>query len=204
MAWDTNPTVADAVVAIGNDFEAMQWSSAPEIATTPRELHDLVVSIAGVVGAPTDDVEVVILGGNKIIAAGVLQSATSTTVVRIAAADSEADDYYNGMFFAMTGAAGEAGEVRQITDYVTSTDDITLDHALSGTPSAAETYDIFHMRQLERFIIEAADPATRDKPTVDGVQVVGYRYYIVLVRRTGTTDAHGVIASYTGDGVSAT
>ena len=51
------------------------------------------------------------------------------------------DLHYNNMVFVMT-SGDEAGEVRRISDYAGADGSVTLDTALSGTPSTTETFAI--------------------------------------------------------------
>lgn len=76
-----------------------------------------------------------------LVATGTAQSATSTTVV-LAAGETFADDVLNGMTLVVHGATQGYTQVRQITDYVGSTDTATVD-AWTVTPSGTITYWVF-------------------------------------------------------------
>lgn len=73
---------------------------------------------------------------------GALASAASATSMTLDSDASDEDDTYNGMLFRMT-SGDEADEQRYITDYDGDTVTATLSAALSGTPSATETFVIF-------------------------------------------------------------
>ncbi len=75
-----------------------------------------------------------------IVVTGVLEGAPSTTVLPTDLTEAT-DDHYNDMLFVMT-SGDEAGELRRITDYAGANGAVTLDPALSGTPSTTETFVI--------------------------------------------------------------
>lgn len=79
-------------------------------------------------------------GLSGVVAYGTAQSATSTTLV-LAAASAFADDELNGCTALITGGTG-AGQIRKITDYVSSSDTATVD-TWTTTPSGTITYVIF-------------------------------------------------------------
>jgi hypothetical protein len=76
-----------------------------------------------------------------LVATGTAQSATSTTVV-LASGETFADDVPNGMTLVVHGSTQGYSQVRQITDYVGSTDTATVD-AWTVTPSGTITYWLF-------------------------------------------------------------
>lgn len=77
-----------------------------------------------------------------IVDQGTAQSATGTTLVLRAAA-AFADDELNGCFIVITGGTTGVGQVRQITDYVSSTDTATV-ATWTTTPTGTITYKIFY------------------------------------------------------------
>ena len=79
-------------------------------------------------------------GAGTLLSSGTAQSATSTTLV-LAAAAAFADDELIGNLIKITGGTG-AGQSRQITDNVNSTDTVTVDRAWTTTPDNTSTYEI--------------------------------------------------------------
>lgn len=77
-----------------------------------------------------------------IVATGSLEGTPSSTVLQTDLAELT-DDHYNNMIFMMT-SGDEAGESRRISDYTGATGTVTLDTALSGAPTAAETFVIIN------------------------------------------------------------
>ncbi len=127
---------------------------------------------------------------------------TGAVTIDVAAGDNEANDFYMGMHFLMT-SGGELKDIREIADYVSSTDALTLLRALSGTPTAAETYDIFNMGEVDSGTITAETTLTEDLNQKALVAVSGYPCLIARARSTGSTDAHIALMTYTLDNVSA-
>jgi hypothetical protein len=76
-----------------------------------------------------------------LVATGTAQSATATTLV-LAAAEAFADDTVNGMTLVVYGSTQGYAQVRQVTDYVLSTDTATVD-TWTVTPSGTITYWLF-------------------------------------------------------------
>jgi hypothetical protein len=97
-----------------------------------------------------------------LVATGTAQSATSTTVV-LASGETFADDVPNGMTLVVHGSTQGYSQVRQVTDYVGSTDTATVD-AFTVTPSGTITYWLF-----------ATPPAVASGtlPAVNTVQISG-------------------------------
>lgn len=201
MAWAT--FVSSELLTCDANFEAFDdGTNAIVITLNPHELLAMAFSIASEVGE-TDDLEIQILGGSRITTGNGLDAVTSATVMDLdTAADSEADDYYMGMYFLMT-SGGEVADLREVSDYTNANDRITLARALSGTPSAAETYDIFHMSAIAQFLVIAETVLTEDLPQNATITVSGYEYIIARARATGATDAHAALMTYQKDGVSA-
>ena len=202
MAWST--FTSSELLTCDANFEAFHdGTTAIVLSLNPRELLDLNFTIASEVGE-VDDLEIQILGGNRVVNDSVSQTITSTTVFEIADADDEAADYYIGMYALFT-SGGEIKDVREISDMTTSagTPTLTVVRALSGTPTATETVDIFHMRPISQFTITAETVLTEDLPQNSGIPVMGFPFIIVRARSTGGTDAHIALMTYTKDGVSA-
>jgi hypothetical protein len=82
-------------------------------------------------------------GANRwtgIIDQGTAQSATGTTL-RLRSAAAFADDELNGCWIVITGGSAGVGQVRRITDYVSSTDTATVD-TWTTTPTGTITYQV--------------------------------------------------------------
>ena len=204
MAWDA--FASSELLTCDANFEAFHnGTDAIIISTTPREFVDFNFTIASEVGE-VDDLEIQILGGNRVVSASAILASSTDTLIGLASGQTEADDYYMGMYLAMT-QGGETKDIREISDYIktggTVEDQCTLVRALSGTPSTAEQCSIFHMRPVSQFIIKAETTLTEDLPQNGGVLLVGHPYYIARARSTGGTDAHIALMTYTPDGVSA-
>ncbi len=204
MAWST--FTSSELLTCDANFEAFHdGTDAIVLTLTPRELLDLNFTIASEVGE-ADDLEIQVLGGNRVVDGSAVVANTTDTLIGIAVADTEADDYYMGMYLNMT-TGGETKDIREIADYDktggTAEDQCTLVRALTGTPSVAETCSIYHMRPISQFIIVAETTLTEDLPQNSGVTVMGFPYIIVRARATGGTDAHIALMTYAKDGVSA-
>lgn len=197
MAWDT--FVSSEILTCDANFEAFDdGTNAIVISLDPRKWLDMNFTIASEVGE-ADDLEIQILGGNRVVnnTPNGLDAVTSSTVMDLeTAADSEADDYYMGMYFLMT-EGGEIKEVREISDYTNTNDRITLARALSAAPAVGENYDIFHMRAIAQFTITAETALTEDLPQNSGLLVVNFPFVIARARSTGGADAHKALMTYT-------
>lgn len=197
MAWGS--VVLSALLTCDGNFEAFDdGSAAIVISLNPRELVSLNFSISSLIGE-ADDLEVQVLGGHRLFNDSVLGTITSDTIIDLA--DSKADDFYVAKYFLMT-TGGEIKDVREIVDYVNSTDAATLIRALSGTPTATETYDIFDLDVLATFIITAETTPTEDTTQSRGVRITGVPFVIARARATGDTDAHIALMTYQKDQVS--
>ncbi len=204
MAWGA--FLSSETLTVDGDFEAYQVAgggAAVVIQLGPLETAVLNFNIASVVGE-VDDLEIQILQGTRISSGNTYDAAGATTTVDIdTAADTQPDDYYIGMYHRPT-TGGEIADVRLITDYDGTTNDrLTLDHAMVGSPSSGEGYEIFQMHGIS-FIITAetvpidADPQNA-KITVNGQ---AGEFVIARAKRTGTTDAHKTVMTYQLNGVS--
>lgn len=205
MAWDA--AIASALLTCDANFEAFSDATKAIVITpNPREICSFSFSIASEVGE-ADDLEVQILGGHRLISGSAILASSTDTLIGLAIGDTQADDYYMGMYLNMI-QGGELKDVREIADYDktggTVEDQCTLVRALSGTPSTAEQCSIYHMRAVSQFIITAETILTEDLPQNSGVNVMGYPFLIARARSTGGTNAHIALMSYALDGVSAT
>ena len=204
MAWASG--VSSELLTCDANFEAFHDGSKAIVLTlNPRELLDLNFTIASEVGE-VDELEIQVLGGNRVVAGSAPLASSTDTLIGLASGDTEADDYYMGMYLNMQ-QGGELKDVREISDYLktggTVEDQCTLVRALTGTPSTAEQCDVFHMRPIAQFLIIAETTLTEDLPQNSGISVMGFPYVIARARSTGGTDAHIALMTYTKDGVSA-
>ncbi len=206
MAWSA--FTSSALLTCDANFEAFHdGTDAIVLTLNPRELLDLNFTIASEVGE-MDDLEIQVLGGNRVVSASAVVTNTTDTLIGIAVADTELDDYYMGMYLLMdAGEGGESKDIREISDYDksggTAEDQCTLVRALTGTPSVGETISIYHMRPISQFTITAETALTEDLPQNSGVTVMGFPFIIVRARATAGNDAHIALMTYTKDGVSA-
>lgn len=203
MAWAT--FVSSELLTTDANFEAFHdGTDAIVITLNPRELMHLTFTIASEVGE-VDDLEIQILGGSRVVSASAILASSTDTLIGLAIGDTEADDYYMGMYLNMT-QGGETKDIREISDYDktggTVEDQCTLVRALTGTPSTAEQCSIYHMGVISQFIITAETALTEDLPQNAVVSVMGFQYVIPRARATGGTDAHIALMTYTKDGVS--
>ena len=209
MSWRTATTSALLTTDAAFEMFVHTDGSPVIIFPKPREVLHFVFSIASEVGE-VDTLDWQVLGGNRIIKDGILpQVAESTSALGIAIADQQGnDDYYMGMYFNMT-SGGEIGDLRVIADY----DDaggaaaalVTLEAALTGTPSAAETYSIYHLSE----IVDGSGSITSETALTEALPqnaefgASGYPCLIPRVKAGGGTDAHIALLTYTRDGVDA-
>ncbi len=202
MAWASPVTSARLTVNGDGFYEAFHdGTNVIVIQPNPREICQFTFSIASEVGE-ADNLDWQILGGHRIIQNGISGTITSTTVFDVAAADNQADDYYMGMFWRFT-SGGETADLREIENYVSSTDAVTVVRALSGTPTITETYDIYHLGEVDSGTITAETTLTEDLAQHALVAVSGYPLLIARARATGSTDTHIALMTYALDGVSA-
>lgn len=203
MAWSA--PITSAALTCDANYECLLDSSGDPlvIEPNPREIVDFIFSIASEVGE-TDNLEWQILAGHRIIEDSAMGTVGGTTIIDVASGDNQANDYYMGMYFLPTSpGVTEVGDLREIIDYVSSTDALTLIRALTGTPTIGELYDIFHLKEIAQGIITAETALTEDLSQNGGpVPLAGYSVLIPRVRATGGTDAHEALVTYATDGVS--
>jgi hypothetical protein len=112
-------------------------------AITSSEVADGAVDAGAIADNAIDEATFATTAGSfeplGIVDQGTAQSATSTTVVLRAAA-AFADDELNGLRIFLTGGTG-AGQVREITDYVSATDTASV-ATWTTTPSGTITYQV--------------------------------------------------------------
>lgn len=201
MAWGT--FTESAYLTLDGDFEAvLEGSDAMSIALNPREAASMIFTV-DVVGT-TDDVEVRVLQGHQIVTGLGLDAGNSTVLVDLNTSSDPiaADGDETGTWFVMT-SGDEQGEMRLVTDSTDTNDRITLDHALSGTPSASETYDRYRLKAYD-FLIDCGASVSEDQIVTQGFTAYAEdgQYVLVMARATGATNAHRLKVSYQVDGVS--
>ena len=201
MAWGT--ATESAFLALTQNYEFIEDATPDAIVLTlnPRELVNLIFTCDHD-GAGTDDIEIQILAGNQISTGNGLDGATSTSDVEL---DTAADGFsangdMNGFYLVMT-SGGERGEGRLIIASVAADDGVNLSHALSGTPSATETYDLYRFDILQELTVDLADPA-EGAPNNTGTIVTGYQYVAAIARMDGATNTPKLKMTYHQDGVS--
>ncbi len=204
MAW-AGTVISEDLAADGN-FEAFTTSGAAIFITlNPRELLSLTINTDWD-GAGTDELEIQVLGGHQISSGNTPDAVNTASTIELdtaaGAPDAQAaDDDLTGRYFVMT-TGGEIAEVRLIVSSQASDDEVTLDHALSGSPETSETYDLYSLGIISQFLIDLADPA-EDVPMAMSLTVVGYPVVLVMARVTGTpTDSPTARLTYDKDGVS--
>ncbi len=186
------------------NFEAFQASSgvAAIVQLNPRELATVHISLDAV--GTTDNLSWQLLAGSKVGGAAdydAVASSTTVMVLETAVHPMTTDDEFAGMYHLNLQGA-EAGEWRLIVDSTAAADGITLDHALSGTPSEAETYEIYRFSVWDSGIIVPLTTPTIANPQNVMTSIVGPDYFMVQVK-SAATDAHIAYMTYQKDGVSA-
>ncbi len=132
-------------------------------------------------------------------ASGTAQAGAATTIT-LAAGDTNADDYYNGMVIEITGGEG-AGQWARITDYVSSTKIATLATTWGITPDNTSTYQI-----LGGYTGTAQAGASTTITLASGESATDDFYNGMLVRITSGTGSGQVrrITDYVGSSKVAT
>lgn len=167
---------------------------------------ELVILTFNVDAAGTsDDLDILPVQGQLISTGNTLDGVTSTTDVELdTAADGFSnDDDMNGLWIVFTSGACQ-GEGRLIVDSVAADDGVNLSHALSTSPSAGDSYDLYRFVPVVPFVMDPQTTITTDAQNNDGT-TLSYgagRYWACLTRATGSTDAHRVKMGYETSGVS--
>ena len=184
-------------------WEAFQHTSnTPVIQLNPRELATIHFNLNAV--GTTDNFDWRILAGSKVGAQGNWDAVTDASNLDLETGvhTLTADDEFAGMYV-VAANGGEAGELRLITAATSSDDGITVDHAFSGAPSAGELYDIYKFWIWDAGVIVPLTTPTIANPQHAGTTIVGPDYFVVLGKRTGSTDSHLAYMTFQKDGVSA-
>lgn len=196
IAWGTW-TQAE-VLTVDANYEFLKDSAGTDAIVLAPGAFDYIDFFfrVDVAGTPTDDVEIQIVGGHRVSTGNGLDGATGAADLELdTAADGfSVDDDMNGRHIIMT-SGGEQGEGRLITDSVAADDGVNLSHALSGTPSATETYDLYDFAVAMALTIATAT-AAEDEPNTADAMIRGKPYVAVKVRADGATDSHRVFMSY--------
>lgn len=141
-----------ALVVIKSDL-AQVYSDTTIIASDAVQIY----SDTTIIASDTTRIEAALIA-----ATGALEGTPSSTVLQTDLAETT-NDHYNNMVFVMT-SGDEAGEARRILDYTGASGTITLETALSGSPSAAETFVILNIPVL-------GEPTEWDKLTSDAAAI---------------------------------
>lgn len=204
MAWGT--LLQSAFLTVDANYEFLEdGTDAIVLALNPREGGSVVFHYDA--AGTTDDLEIQVLQGHRISTGNGLDGATAADDLELdTAADGfTTDDDMNGTYIIMT-SGGEQGEGRQISDSVAADDGVNLTHALSGVPSAAETYDLYKFGYaVEMTLSPAALTSSDDDPLHSkpiSFDARNGQYIAFRARASGATDAHRVRASYQVDGVA--
>ncbi len=203
MSWRT--PISSALRTLTNNDEWYPFLDTSGniiiIEPKPRDVVHFVLSIASEVGE-AQDMDWQVLGGHRIIQGSALSDVTDASNIDIAVVDNQANDYYMGMYFNMT-TGGEAGELRLVDDYATATNLISFFVALTGTPTAGELYDIYHLSEIldGSGTITAETTLTEDLPQNAEFGASGYPVLIPRARSAG--DNHVALLTYAIDGVDA-
>ncbi len=188
------------------DYEAFQASSgiAAIVRLNPRELATIHINLDAV--GTTDNLEWAVFAGSKEPTGGDYdedgQAGALIVELETALHPMTTDDEFVGLYLNQTNG-GEAGEFRLIIDATASNDRVTLDHALSGVPSAGELYDLYRFSIWDSGTIIPLTTVTVDNPQNAMTTILGPDFFVVLARRSGSTDAQIAYMTYQLDGVSA-
>lgn len=146
----------------------------------------------------TDNLDIEILQGQRISNGNGLDGATAANDLELnTSADGfSTDDDMNGLFLVMT-SGDEAGQGNLIIDSVAADDGVVLAAALSGTPSAGETYALYRLRTLAALRRLSSAP-TNDNQHNAGIYIdaADGEWVLARARATGSTDTHRVRMSY--------
>ncbi len=186
------------------NFESFQASAgvAAIIQLNPRELATMHISLDAV--GVVDNFEWQLLAGSKVGGAADFDAvADSTTVMNLDTVvhPMTTDDEFAGMYF-LALQNTEAGEWRLIVDSAATGDKVTVDHVLSGTPSEAETYEIYRFSVWDSGIITPLTTPTIANPQNVMTSIMGPDFFMVQAK-SDVTDAHLAYMTYQKDGVSA-
>jgi hypothetical protein len=131
----TATTAADGIYA-----DVQNWIGEAPNALTSGRVDAVVGALASGIAAAIADA----IMDEQYVVQGTVTSATSTTV-KLDSGASDSDDAYNGAngqhIIVIWGNTG-ARQFRYITDYVGSTETVTVDSAFTTTPDSTSTYGI--------------------------------------------------------------
>lgn len=202
MAWGTK--VTSAKLTCTADWEAFQLTGGGEaiIQLNPYELATIHINLDAV--GTTDNFVYRILGGSKEGAQGDWDAVADASNLDLETTvhPMTTDDEFVGLYI-VAANGGEDGEWRLITASTATDDGITVDHAFSGIPSAAELYDIYRMGTIQEGTIVPLTSPTVANPQNVTLVVTGYEYIVVLGKRDGATDAQIAYMTSQKNGVDA-
>ena len=195
--------VTSPKLTVTADWEAFQLSGggAAIVQLNPRELATIHINLDAV--GTTDNFDWRLLAGSKLGAQGDWDNVTDASNLDLETAvhPMTTDDEFAGIYV-VASDGDEAGEFRLITASTETDDGITVDHAFSGAPTAGELYDLYRFWTWQESIIVPLTTPTIANPQNAGTTIVGPDYFVVLGKRTGSTDAHLAYMTYQLDGVS--
>ncbi len=202
MAFST--PITSAALTVTAAWEAFQLTGGGEaiINANPRALIPIHINLNAV--GTTDNFDWRILAGMKEGAQGDWDAVTDASNLDLETTvhPMTTDDEFAGLYV-VAANGGEDGEWRLITASTASDDGITVDHAFSGAPDAGELYDIYRMGIILEGVIVPLTTPTIGNPQHVIMTLSGYEYYVILGKRTGSTDAHIAYMTSQNDGVSA-
>lgn len=193
--------VYDAMVAGSDVLQAdVTQIGGSAVSTSSAQLGVNVVNFGGSAGtfaSGRPEVNATHLAGTDVTAAGAqpylgildqgtAQSATASTLVLRSAA-AFADDELNGAIAVITGGSAGVGQVRVITDYVSSTDTATISPDFTTTPSGTVTYKVF--------AAPPAPTASGSLPQVTVAEILQAALADLFNTDSGTTYASAVAGS---------
>ena len=196
--------VTSPALTVTADWEAFQLSGggAAIVQLNPRELATIHINLDAV--GTTDNFDWRILAGSKLGAQGDWDAVTDASNLDLETAvhPTTTNDEMAGIYVAAANG-GEEGEFRLITASTSVDDGITVDHAFSGAPTAGELYDLYRFWTWQEGLIVPLTTPTIANPQNAGTTIMGPDFFVVLGKRTGTTDAHLAYMTHQLDGVSA-
>lgn len=185
------------------DYEAFtDGTDALIIQLSPRELATIHITLDAV--GTTDNLEWLLLAGSKFGAQGDWDAVTDASNLDLETTvhPTTTNDEMAGRYI-VASSGDEQGEFRLITASTETDDGVTVDHAFSGTPTAAELYDIYNFSVWDAGIIVPLTTIVVDNPQNVITSIMGPDFFVVLARHAGSTNSQIAYMTYQKDGVSA-
>ena len=195
---------ATGVLTVTGDFQFIKTTAGAAIAVVLQPGETAKVNVWADAAGTTDNIEIEVLQGFVLASDEALDGASAADTLELnSSADSFAsDDELNGTYLVMT-SGDEEGEGALIEDSQASNDQVTLLTALSGTPSASETYSRY-LLDPQVYTMDLSAAIDDDTPHNLGIPVDSRDGQVVMLRarRTGSTDSHLIRVVIFSDGVS--